>query len=104
MPMPPPRDHRITLDAAATLTRRFRQGDPNAPRAGLFPRDVFERILAQPGCQGIRIYYGRDANGQPSLVLVGVNADGNDMTAGEIDEFHFPCPPYCDTSGSTLNS
>ena len=102
--MPPQRDHRIPLAAAAALTRRFREQDPKAERAGMFPREVYDRILAQKGCAGIRIYYGRDENGKMALVLVGIDANGNDMTAGELDEFQFPCPPFCtDGGGSVLN-
>lgn len=103
MPMPPQRDHRIALDAAAALTRRFRDQNPGAVRAGMFPRDVFDRILAQKGCAGIRMYYGRDDKGEQALVLVGVDANGNDMTTGELDDFQFPCPPFCDDGGSVLN-
>jgi len=103
MAMPPQRDHRIALTAAATLTKRYRDQSPGAVHAGMFPRDVFDRILAQTGCAGIRIYYGRDDTGGLALVLVGIDANGNDMTAGELDEFQFPCPPYCDDGGSVLN-
>ena len=102
MPMPPSRDHRIPLQAAAALTRRYRDADPGAQRAGMFPRDVFEQLLAQDGCSGIRIYYGREADKKSALVLVGVDAEGNDMTAGELAEFQFPCPPYC-SDGSVLD-
>jgi hypothetical protein len=69
----------------------------------MFPREVYERILAQPGCQGIRIYDGVDEKGAPALILVGIDKDGNDITAGELDEFQFPCPPFCDDGGSALN-
>ena len=102
MPMPPSRDHRIPLEAAAALTRRFRKAEPGADRAGMFPRAVFDQLLAQDRCAGIRIYYGREVDSKSTLVLVGVDADGNDMATGEIAEFQFPCPPFCSV-GSALD-
>jgi hypothetical protein len=100
MAFPQPRDHRIALDTAAALTRRYREtAGPATQRAQMFPSDVFEGILKQPGCQGIRVYYGRSENGTMELVLVGVDSDGNDMTAGVIDDRGFPCPPVCTGTG-----
>jgi hypothetical protein len=32
-----------------------------------------------------------------SLVMVGVDTDGNDMTSGTIMEEAYPCPPFCGT-------
>ena len=96
MPFPPQRDHAISRADAAALTRRYREAAGNdAQRAVLFPRDVYERILAQPGCQGIRAYNGRGEKGEQHTVLVGVDADGNDMTSGVLSQYGIPCPPYC---------
>ena len=104
MPMPPPQEHKIPLDDAAALTRRYRESVAKGTElAGMFPREVYERLLAQPGCAGIRLYHGRKADGKPAMVLVGVDEDGNDMVNGELDEEHFPCPPYCDGTNA-LNS
>jgi hypothetical protein len=96
MPFPPAKDHRISLQAAAALTRRHR-ATPGAAkeRAGMFPREAYDALLKQEGCRGIRIYYGRSVEGEMSLVMVGVDADGNDMTSGEIMEESYPCPPIC---------
>lgn len=100
MAFPQPRDHRIALDTATALTRRYREAvGPGAQRAQLFPRDVFEAILKQAGCAGVRIYYGRTENGTMELVLVGVDSDGNDMTGGVIEDRSFPCPPVCTGTG-----
>lgn len=96
---PPPRDHRITAEQARALMARRPRG--LATEGGHFPREVFERILAQPGCVGIRFYYGTNPDGSPALVLIGIDANNADMTDGEIDDTHFPCPPFCPTN-STL--
>lgn len=101
MPFPPAKDHKISLQAAAALTRRYRE-HPGAgkERAGMFPREVYDALLKQEGCRGIRIYYGRGEGSGMNLVMVGVDADGNDMTAGEIMEEAYPCPPICGSNNS----
>ncbi|MEO7648411.1 MAG: hypothetical protein ABIV11_09270, partial [Gemmatimonadaceae bacterium] len=74
MPFPPKRDHSIPLAAAAALTKRYRDGaGKGAQRASMFPRDVFETLLAQAGCAGIRMYYGQGEAGAREIVLVGVD-------------------------------
>ena len=99
-----PRDHRISLEAAAAQTRRFRESaGPTAVKGGAFRREAFEEILKQPGCTGIRFYYGVDDKGEPSLVLVGVGQDDNDMVNGALMDLIVPCPPICG-DGNSLNS
>jgi hypothetical protein len=106
--MPPQRDHRIPLAAAAAMTRRHREARgakdvSEGERGGMVPREPVQQLLAQKGCEGLRIYYARDEKGTPALVLVAVDKDGNDMTQGSILEWSFPCPPFCGDS-NTLNS
>lgn len=102
MPFPPAKDHKISLEQATATTRRHQASNPNAIRAGMFPRSCFEALMKQPGCEGIRIYYGRDEKSQPSLVMVGVDSDGNDMTDGDLIDNNFPCPPFCTSEGGAL--
>jgi hypothetical protein len=52
-------------------------------------------VLNQQGCVGIRVYNGRKEDGKLELVIVGVNADGDDMTSGIMGDRSVPCPPYC---------
>lgn len=103
MAFPPKQDHKIPLEAAAALTRRFREdAGPGSQLATMFPRDVFDTLLAQPGCMGIRIYNGDAEDGASATVLVGVDRDGNDMTTFALYDLGFPCPPYCG-GGNVLN-
>jgi hypothetical protein len=105
MASPPlPRDHRITLQEAIGHTQRFRAANPapTTEKSAMFLRaGGIDELLAQKGCAGIRIYHGRDAKGAPAVILVGVDSQGNDLTAGTILEQHFPCPPVC-PAGSPL--
>jgi len=93
----PVRDHRISLDAAATLTRRYRDGAGKDPvKAGAFHADQVRQLLAQPGCVALRIYYGRQEDTTPALVLVGLDANDKELTdGGMLLEVCFPCPPFC---------
>jgi hypothetical protein len=98
MPLPPQREHRITVADAAQLTRRHRDAaGPKGERGGMFPRAPVEELLMQPGCAALRFYYGRREDGTSALVLVAVDEGGNDMTDGDVLDLHFPCPPVCGT-------
>ena len=99
MPFPPKKDHRISLADAVALTKAHRaSAAKDEPKAGMWPKDVFETLLAQPGAAGIRIYHGRDAAGARHMVMVAVDSTGEDMTAATIMEMEWPCPPWCPTN------
>jgi hypothetical protein len=70
-------------------------------RAGAFPRSVIDEILAQPGCEGVRIYLAKNEAGDSTLVALGTDADGRDLDQGIIVDDVFPCPPFC-SGGSFL--
>lgn len=94
----------ITLAAAADLTANYRATISSGDRiAHYFGKDIIRDILDQEGCMGIRIYYGLDTSGKKELVLVGVNADENDMVSGVVADYAFPCPTRC-SSANDLNS
>ena len=95
-PLDHTRDHRITLKEASELARRHRQdGADRASDSGAFNGKPVVDLLSQPGCVGLRIYRGRGAGGESALILVGVDAKGNDLTEGVLLDSHFPCPPWC---------
>jgi hypothetical protein len=89
-------DHSITLEQAVKYVQNFRNF-PSVPtiRGGYFGRSAFDKILAQPGCVGIRFYYAQKDDGSPTMVLVGIDNGGNDMTLGPLSDQILPCPPYC---------
>lgn len=93
-----PRNHRVTLVAAAAHTRRHRESKVWEEKAGAFHKDQVLELLNQPGCVGLRIHYGRDETGHPTLILTGLDQADDDMTGGVILEVHYPCPPYCGAS------
>jgi hypothetical protein len=92
-----PRDkHWIGLDDATLLTANWRKKNPKAPKAMRFSATAVQRILQQPGCKGVRIYYAQHEDKSWTMVLVGTDTKGRDMTKGEIAQEGIPCPPDCD--------
>ena len=94
-------NHQIDLGTAIRLIRNHKaklQVSSGAQvNGGFFARGAFEKILAQQGAVGIRYYYAQNDDGTPTLVLVGVDAKGQDMQTGMIMERALPCPPLCDS-------
>jgi type II secretory pathway pseudopilin PulG len=64
-------------------------------RGGVFARSAFDKILSQPGVIGIRTYYAANDDGSSTLVLVGVDDQGQDMSTGAFMDNELPCPPFC---------
>jgi hypothetical protein len=66
----------------------------------LFGKGNVSKLIDQPDCHGIRVYYGlkKDEEGcfVPQLMMVGVYKDGSDMTDHTlILDMTLPCPEYC---------
>ncbi len=88
--------------------------DHHVTKAHFFGREIIEKILRQPDCVGIRIYYALDDEGQKQLILVGADEKGNNLwpstktnrkkgMMGDGDgnvagDRSAPCPPNCPPS------
>ena len=124
-------EHFISVDTAAKYTWLFRKGKSalsrvtkdssylnkkfNMPLAEEFNRDAIAALLNQRGAKGVRIYLGQDEAGLVRLVLVAVDAKGNDITGHDgkimkytsnagseeavILEAGQRCPTLCSGSG-----
>jgi hypothetical protein len=91
-------DHVVPLSYAMSLTKNFREATGNDPSTILgeyFGKDALIQALNQEHCVGLRVYYGKQDDGTPALVLVGVDNTGTDMTNGLVLETGWICPPYC---------
>lgn len=93
----------VTLAEAAAWTKRYRTSNPNAIKATFYGINKINDVLNQPGVVGIRFYNGEDSSGVNNLILVGVDANENDITNGIIVESGIECPSVCGTS-NPLNS
>ena len=96
----PKYNHAIDLEEAREMIGRWRRANPDTKHAVAFTRVAFERILGQEGCTGIRMYYAMHPDGMPTIVMVGVDVEGNDIEGGALAEFVYPCPPWCPVDSS----
>ncbi|MCU7547707.1 hypothetical protein OCK74_01215 [Chitinophagaceae bacterium LB-8] len=125
-------DQFISLAKAKQLTGKFKKDKDKIvkdeykdkhllPYSETFDRSAIDFLLQQPGCVKLRIYFGMEDDDKVSLVIVGVDAEGNDILtpvslnksssateAGEmltdpIVENGTKCPPTCPVN-SPLNS
>ncbi len=90
------------LTTAAEWTLNYRQENPDQKIAHFFGSRIILRILGQPDCVGLRIYYALDENDEQQLILVGVDEEGDDLYQGIIGERSLPCPDMCG-GGNPLN-
>jgi hypothetical protein len=86
----------ITLDQAVKYVQNYTMS-PTVPtiKGGYIAKVGLTNILSQSACVGVRYYYAKKDDGSASLVLVGVDHNGTDLTAGPMIDNPFPCPPFC---------
>lgn len=93
----------IPLAEAVEQTHSFQSAHPNQPKAYRIDRQELIDMLNVPEMQYVRAYSAIDRRGQQTMILVCVDAEGNDMTNIQIGgetisgTFNFaqPCPPTC---------
>ncbi|MCC6370743.1 MAG: hypothetical protein IT236_07060 [Bacteroidia bacterium] len=96
-------NHDIPLSEASAWTANYRNANPGQINGHYFGGDAIQNVLAQTGCVGLRMYYAINDEGVKQLIIVGVNADGNDLVNGLLLDRSVLCPPTCGNSNS-LNS
>ncbi|HVS92796.1 MAG TPA: hypothetical protein VHE59_12220 [Mucilaginibacter sp.] len=94
----------IDIKTAAEWTKNYRDRHPGQTISQFFGIELLQKLLQQPGCMGIRIYYANsepvndwhckmmtepafaknmtDAHGQDHLILAGVTKEGLDLLPG----------------------
>jgi hypothetical protein len=105
--------HFITLAEARLMTATFKARkdsilDPIFQNMDIlancetFDRTAIDALLAQAGCTQLRIYYGMDTNLQVHAILVGVDANDDDILptdpnapSEQIVEVGLRCPQIC---------
>src|SRR5215467_5320686 len=89
-PLLPDANHFISLAEAQEMTSRFRTQKENVLDPAYrgrdllticetFNRDAFDAVLAKPACVGLRIYLGMDTDLKVKLIIVGVDANNEDI-------------------------
>jgi len=82
-------------DAKGSLKTYERIAASDAVIAQYFGKELVDKTLAQPGCVGVRMYYGKHTNGKPGVLIIGVDKYGKDMVSGILAMPTMCCPPYC---------
>lgn len=88
----------ITLTDGGAWTKTYRDANPTAVKGHFFGKNKLQTLISQQGCVGIRAYYAIDNLGAKQLVLVGVDANENDLYNGVILDRSYPCPTSCGVS------
>lgn len=102
-PIPLPTAKQWTANYRATIA-------PGDTLAHYFGGDIIRRVLKEPGCVGIRIYYAIDDKGQKKLLIVGADKNGDNLLPAEgteargeddpiIVDMSSPCPDNCPDNG-----
>jgi hypothetical protein len=89
--------HIISLTEAAEMTHAF-QNDTRflgMTVACMMGNDAYGLVTSQIGCTGLRTYFALTESGTLTIVVVGVDQNGNDMTNGVILERSYNCPIDC---------
>ncbi len=94
----------ITLQEAQELTFAYQDSAMavNQTIATSVDKTSILNLLNQPNCEGMRIYFGLDDTNKLTLVIVGTNVQGNDMTSGQILDRLTKCPIVCDLNSSLI--
>lgn len=99
----------IGYELGAKWIKNYYDQNQDDVLAHFMGRNMIESILAQPGVTGIRMFHAYNDLGIKQLILVGVNAEGQNIlnytTVGENGELIKKkgivadktrmCPPYC---------
>ncbi|MGA3287054.1 MAG: hypothetical protein ABSD46_06490 [Bacteroidota bacterium] len=86
----------ISFQEAKSLIKTFQRiTASDAVIAQYFGKNIVDKILAQPGCVGVRMYYGKHTNGKPGMIIMGVDKNGKDIVSGVLAGPIIYCPPLC---------
>jgi sensor domain CHASE-containing protein len=94
----------INLTQAETETHAY-QNDAQfqgLTKSCAMDKSAYEQLMAQPGVVQVRTYFSLDSNSKLGVVVVGVDAQGNDMTSGVILGDSQRCPYYCPSNSSLM--
>ena len=89
----------ISLTTAQDWAARWRATPGATVKAHLIPQVDITQLMAEKDVVDVRAYIGIDENGENKLMLVGVDADGNDLIDDNNEQYIYdftkPCPTVC---------
>lgn len=86
---------RVDRALAARAIQRYEARAARTVRGHLYGRDVFERLFAQQGVEGLYFAFGLGEDGSEHLVLAGVDGTGRVLWEGLVVNQGLSCPPTC---------
>lgn len=90
-------NHAVTAVEGIGFIKNFRErAGAEAVPGGFFDKQAVQPHLDQSASVGMRYYYGLTDAGSPKLLLVGANADRDDLIAGVPVKVSMPYPPLND--------
>jgi hypothetical protein len=69
----------ISHEMGKDLIKAYETACPEGPAGFMLGRNILEKILAQPSCEGIRFHHALNEKGQRTVVYIGMDANGNDI-------------------------
>jgi len=101
----------ITLEKAQNWSARWKEeqskGTEAPVTAFLIPGIDVTQVMNEDKVIDVRAYLGIDETNTERLMIVGVDADGNDMIDDSkgfyIYDFTIPCPPNCNKKGPFIS-
>jgi hypothetical protein len=89
--------HLISLAEAAVMTHAYQNATQfqGMTVACMMDNNAYQQVMTQPGCNGVRTYFALDDLNNLTIVVVGVDAQGNDISSGIIMERSYRCPILC---------
>jgi hypothetical protein len=103
----------ISRKKATKMVEDWQREEPEAVKSILYGRDIFDQLLAVPGCEGLRVFNAYDDMAAHTFVFVGVDERNNNIreykTTGDGELVKAPiadgglrCPSYCPNPDSTM--
>jgi hypothetical protein len=69
----------IGYEKGNDFIKAYETAFPDSTSGFMLGRNIIEKILAQPGCVGIRFHYALNEQGLKTFVYIGMDANGNDL-------------------------
>lgn len=100
-------ENTITLEEAQEWASNWRKNPDQNLIAFLIPEIDFTQVIAEEETINVRTYLGIDNLGNCKLIIVGVDAEGQDLldeSKGQyIYDFSSACKPDCDFNSPLFN-
>lgn len=66
----------VGLELGTQMIKSYRQSNPTDVQWYMIGKEIIEKILAQPGCVGLKFYNAYNEAGEKTLVYVGIDQNG----------------------------